>query len=214
MLPEPRVEWILIAAVVGLVAGPLLALLAGRVRRPAQSPGVRVALAASIAASILFGIVVCQFRTPLEIAAYLVVAAAAIVLSIVDLQDHRLPDVVVLPTLAVAVALLAAASVVKGEHLTILGVVGGAIGMFAIYFMLALIAPSGIGMGDVKLSAVIGAAAGYLGLTTWLGALVGGFIVGAVVSLIALATKRVSMKSQVPFGPAMLIGLFMAILMV
>lgn len=214
MLPELRAEWILAAAVIGLGSGPLLALLAGRIRRPAKSPGVRLTLAASFASSILFALVVAQFRTPLEIAAYLVLAAAAIVLSIVDLLDRRLPDVVLLPALAVVASLLLVSSIAHNSLPTAVGVAGGAIAMFTLYFVLALIAPSGMGMGDVKLSALIGAAAGYLGLTTWLAALLGGFVVGAIVSLIGLATKRVSLKSLVAFGPAMLAGLFVAIVLV
>lgn len=214
MLPELRPDWIVGTAVGGLGLGLLLALLAGRIRQPRHAPRLRVILASSLACSMLFAIVAASFVAPLEIVAYLVLAAATIVLSIVDLMDHRLPDLVVLPTLAVVSILLIAASIAHNSLPSAVGVASGALGMFTLYLVLALIAPSAMGMGDVKLSAVIGAAAGYLGLTTWLTALLGGFVVGAIVSLIGLATKRVSLKSLVPFGPSMLIGMFLAILMV
>ncbi|MDB5621396.1 MAG: prepilin peptidase, partial [Tardiphaga sp.] len=78
---------------------------------------------------------------------------------------------------------------------------------------LALISPAGIGMGDVKLSALLGLALGYLGFFPRLIGGTAGFVVGGLVSLIALLARRVTLRSSIPFGPAMLVGAFVGLLL-
>ncbi|MCU1440629.1 MAG: hypothetical protein JWP85_1626 [Rhodoglobus sp.] len=203
--------FVLGAVILGLAVGTPLALAAGRFLREPRRLGWGVNLAASIAAGIMFGLIAARFAAPLEVAAYLVFAASAVVLTIVDLSEKRLPNVVVLPSAGVVFALLLLAALVDGSWPSAIGALAGGAGLFAVYFMLALISPRSMGMGDVKLAITVGVAAGYLGLTAWLVALLGGFLVGAVVSLIGLASRRIGMKSLVPFGPSMLAGAFLAL---
>jgi leader peptidase (prepilin peptidase)/N-methyltransferase len=199
------------AVLLGLVIGPALSIVAGRLLREPRALGWRMSLVSSVAASTLFGIVAARFTAPLELAAYLVFAASAVVLTIVDVVEKRLPNPVVLASAAGVLALLLLAALVGGSWPSAIGLLAGGAGLFAVYFVLALISPRSMGMGDVKLAIVVGAAAGYLGLTAWLIALLGGFLVGAVVSLVGLASRRIGMKSLVPFGPSMLAGALLAL---
>jgi leader peptidase (prepilin peptidase)/N-methyltransferase len=68
-------------------------------------------------------------------------------------------------------------------------------------------------MGDVKLAALLGLCLGWLG---W-GALVLGtlaaFVVQAVLALLLLATRRVGLRGELPFGPAMLAGAALAVVL-
>ena len=84
--------------------------------------------------------------------------------------------------------------------------------MFLFYFVLAVISPAGMGMGDVKFAAPLGLVLGWFGWNVWLVGLVAGFIIGGVVSLIALALRRVTIRGSLPFGPSMLAGAIVAIL--
>ena len=95
----------------------------------------------------------------------------------------------------------------------LLWALAGGAAMFAVYFVLALISPSSMGMGDVKLALVIGLLAGWFGLSPWLVALLAAFVIGGLVSLVALALKRVTLRGSVPFGPSMLAGALVAVML-
>ncbi|MFF3601943.1 prepilin peptidase, partial [Kitasatospora indigofera] len=131
----------------------------------------------------------------------------------VDVIEKRLPDAVVLPALAATAVLLAIAAAVTGDWGSLLGAVLGAVALFALYFLLALISPSGIGMGDVKLAGLVGLVLGSAGWAVWLGGALAGFLVGGLVSLVALLMRRVTLSGSLPFGPSMLAGLYLALLL-
>ena len=79
-----------------------------------------------------------------------------------------------------------------------------AVAVFAVFC--ALTVTTGFGFGDTKLVTVL---AGYLGWLGWgyvLCGVVGGFCVGALASLVLLFTRRVSLSTAVPFGPALVAG--------
>ena len=71
-----------------------------------------------------------------------------------------------------------------------------------------------MGMGDVKLALVIGLLLGWFGLNAWLIGLLAAFIVGGVIALVALALRRVTLRGSIPFGPSMLAGALIALLVV
>lgn len=142
----------------------------------------------------------------LALAAYLWFAAAGIALTLIDLELQRLPDAIVLPSLAVVGVLLALAHALNGDWWGVVSVIGGAAALFAFYLVIVLVYPAGMGGGDVKLAPVIGAALGFIG---WGAVLVGafaGFVIGALIGLTTMAVKRVGRKHAIPFGPSMLIG--------
>ncbi len=199
------------AGVVGLALGVPLTMLAQRLLRSPRHLGWRVRIAAGVSLAVLFALVALRFVPSPELPAYLFLAAASVVLSIVDLVEKRLPNAVLLPAAAiVAVALLLAAAA-SGDWGAALSALLGAAALFGVYFALAIISPSGIGMGDVKLAAVIGLGLGYLGWGTWVVGLFAGFLVGGVISLAALALRKATLRSTIPFGPSMLVGAFIAI---
>jgi leader peptidase (prepilin peptidase)/N-methyltransferase len=106
---------------------------------------------------------------------------------------------------AVAV-LLVAGLLIRGEPGRLLAVLVGAAAMFALYFVIALIAPAAMGMGDVKLAALLGGALGTAGLTAWLVGLLAAFVIGGGVAVAALAAGRVGWRGNIPFGPWMIAG--------
>ncbi len=66
----------------------------------------------------------------------------------------------------------------------------------------------GLGLGDVKLAAAIGAGFGWLcGII----ALAAGFVLGAVVGVLALAMRGADRRSIIPFAPALALGVFVAL---
>lgn len=138
--------------------------------------------------------------------AYLYLAAISIALALIDIDTHRLPNAIVLPSYAVVGVLFALACVLGADWSSLLrAAIGGAV-LYLFYFVLRVVRPAGMGGGDVKLAGVVGL---YLGWIGW-GALAVGafaaFLIGGVVGLALILARRAGRKSAIPFGPFMLIG--------
>ena len=144
--------------------------------------------------------------------AWCYLAAVGIALAAIDLETHRLPNVIVLPSYPVLAALLTFAALVEGQPGNLLRAATGMIALAAFFLLVVLVYPKGMGWGDVKLAGLLGLATGY---ESW-GALVigsfAGFALGAVVGVIVIATGRGTRKTAVPFGPFMIIGAFVGLL--
>jgi leader peptidase (prepilin peptidase)/N-methyltransferase len=136
-------------------------------------------------------------------------AAVSVVLALIDLDVHRLPDAIVLPSYPVGLALLALASWNPGgaaDWSALLRAVLAAVALFAFYYVVRLVYPAGMGLGDVKLAGVLGL---YLGWTGWGAVLVGwfaAFLLGGLFAVALLVAGRARRKSGIPFGPWMLLG--------
>ena len=146
------------------------------------------------------------------LAAYLCLGVLGVVLAAIDADVHRLPDSLVLPSYPAAIALLAVASWATGSWGALLrAVLAGAV-LWVAYLLLALVSPGGLGFGDVKLAGVLGLFVGWLGWGEVVAATFAAFLLGALVALVLLLTGRVSRSSHIAFGPAMLAGAWLALL--
>lgn len=131
------------------------------------------------------------------------VATVTIPLALIDIRQHRLPNKLVLPGIALAVTLGLAQVLAEGEPTSL---ICGAV-WFALFLVFALV--GGMGMGDVKLAAVLGAASGFLGWQVALAALMSAFVLGGLGAVIQRVSTRLRHKprtSHIPFGPYMLAG--------
>lgn len=144
--------------------------------------------------------------------AYLYLAAISIALALIDIDTHRLPNVIVLPAYAVGVVLLGAASIV-GTDLASLGraAIGAGV-MGGVYLLLAVVRPGGMGMGDVKLAGVLGFFLGWLGFDVLAVGALAGFILGGLFGVALIIFRRARAGSGIPFGPWMLAGAWLGIL--
>lgn len=177
-----------------------------------RMPQRTVRIAGAVITAVTFGALALRFGPSWILPALLVFAAASTVLTLVDLAEKRLPNAVVFPTLGSVAVLLVPPTWALGTWLPMLWALAGAAAMFAVYFLLALISPSSMGMGDVKLALVIGLLLGWFGLNVWLVGLLAAFVVGGIIALIALALRRVTLRGSIPFGPSMLAGALLAVL--
>jgi leader peptidase (prepilin peptidase)/N-methyltransferase len=140
------------------------------------------------------------------LAAWLVVALAALPLAVIDLACLRLPDLLVVPAGLVVLGLVVAFGPAPRAVLAA-ATLGGA------YLVLALLPRSGLGYGDVKLAAVLGLALGWLG---WRWVLIGAVLPYAFagpVAIVLLATRKLRRDSALPFGPYLLAGALVAALL-
>ncbi len=138
--------------------------------------------------------------------ALLYLAAVGVALALIDLDVHRLPNSIVLPSYPVLAVLLVAASLWSGDWWALGRAAIGACALFAFYLLIVLVYPAGMGWGDVKLSGLLGAVLGYVGWAAlWVGAFAG-FFFGAVVAVVAMSLGRAGRKTALPFGPFMILG--------
>lgn len=210
-----------LAAVAGIVVGHLVNRAAGRFPWPPRvgarelfGPGplaIRPPVL-ELAGAVLFGLVGLRFGAAAELPAFLFLAGAGLLLAVVDLRHRLLPNRVVVPSVVVGLALLAVPAAVAGDGTALLRAGLGAVLLFAVFLVLALISPSGLGMGDVKLAALLGLYLGWLGWDALALGGAAGFLVQAVVVLPLLALRRIGLRSELPFGPAMLAGAALVVL--
>lgn len=158
----------------------------------------------------LFAVMAVRFGLVAELPAYLYLVAVGVALALIDLDVKRLPDMLTLPSYVVGFVLLGLASLDDGPAL--LRAVLGAAAMFALYFALCFAYPAGMGFGDVKLSGVLGLYTAWLGWQAWAAGLLLGFLFGGVFGIGLVLARKGGRKTAVPFGPFMLLGALVAIL--
>ncbi|GAA1933107.1 A24 family peptidase [Microbacterium aoyamense] len=144
--------------------------------------------------------------TVLVTIAFLYLAAVSITLSLIDLDTHRLPNSIVLPSYAVGALLFTAACAVGADWWSLGRAVAGAGALFAFYFVLRLVRPDGMGGGDVKLAGVLGLYLGWLGWPTLVVGATAAFLLGGVFGVALLVLRRAGRGSAIPFGPWMILG--------
>ena len=142
-----------------------------------------------------------------ELAGFAVLAVGCALLVVIDLAALRLPDVIVGPLyLAIFSTLAVAALVEGGDPQRLARAAAAALAMAAVYFVLALISPSGLGLGDVKLAGVLGAFLGWLGWSNALLGLLAAFLLAGMVAIVLVVAMRASRRTAFPFGPLMILG--------
>ena len=135
---------------------------------------------------------------PAEIALACVFLFTLAVITVTDLELRIIPNKVLLPASVIGVALIAAFA---ADTLPERAIAGAA--AFALLFVVALAYPQGMGMGDVKLAAVLGL---YLGRAV-APAMLFGFALGAAYGAILVARYGAeARKRAVPFGPFLALG--------
>ncbi|MGW2208560.1 prepilin peptidase [Streptomyces sp. NPDC001781] len=148
-----------------------------------------------------------------ELPAWLTLAPVAILLTAVDLRVQRLPDPLTLPLTPALLLLLALAARLPDHTGTYRTALYGALTLAAAYLALHLLNPSGMGFGDVKLAPAVGAALGWYGWPTLMLGTFATFTTGALYGLVLLLTRRATRKSAIPFGPFLLTGTLLGVLL-
>jgi leader peptidase (prepilin peptidase)/N-methyltransferase len=161
-----------------------------------------------------FGLLAWRWSDPLDLAVLGIYVAALIVLLATDLDQKLLPDLITFPLMgyALVVLLLGVNPVLDGKA-QLLVADGDLSAVLAAVLAPALLAVTdrlfrgALGMGDLKLAVSLGL---MFGITQ----LFAGFLVGtlafAAIVLVLVVSRRVSMKTAVPFGPALIAAGVMA----
>src|SRR5438105_2042058 len=180
-------------------------LLRGKCRHCGNPIPVRYPLVEA-SCGVLFAAVATRFGADWALPAYLVLTAALLAISIIDLEHFIVPDRITAPLTVSALALLGLAAAADGNGWRFGRSVLGGLAFFAFLLLLNIVNPRGMGMGDVKLSFSLGLYLGWLG---WGQVFLGGFLaflLGALVGVGLIATGVKARKDFVPFGPFLAAG--------
>ena len=127
----------------------------------------------------------------------------------IDLEHRIIPNKITYPAFP-AFAFLIAFGWAIGQDLDPIRALIGALAYGGAFLLIAVVAPRGLGMGDVKLTALIGLVMGSLGLR-YVGVAAGAAILlGGVGGILALLAGR-GRKSAIPFGPFLTAGALVSV---
>ena len=138
--------------------------------------------------------------------AHLALLGIGVRLIAVDIATHRLPDRIVLPTLAGALLLALADAVLAGGGARLLGALWGMLILGGFYALLRALSREGMGGGDVKLAALIGLVLGWHGWQALVVGAAAAFVLGAVHALGLIVLRRATGSTHIAFGPWMIMG--------
>jgi leader peptidase (prepilin peptidase)/N-methyltransferase len=172
--------------------------------------------ALNIVTAALGVVAVARLGTSAELPAVLVFIFGGVLLAAIDWKVHRLPTRIIYLTLAGVLVGLVLASIVERAWVPLAtAVAGGALfanAFFAIYvFARQLVGVMVLGLGDVRLAALIGLVLGWYGLPYVLyGALVGHALVAVVAIVTCLRRRQLTLRYS--FGPPLLAGALAVVL--
>ena len=139
-----------------------------------------------------------RFGLGADLPVALVLGSALVVLTAIDLKHQILPDVITLPGIAAGFL----ANVVTGRVSWLESLIGIFVGG-GTFFVIIFLSKGGMGGGDMKLGAMLGA---FLGWKVILAALLIAVLAGGIVAIVLLVTGARSRKDPVPFGPFLAAG--------
>jgi leader peptidase (prepilin peptidase) / N-methyltransferase len=151
-----------------------------------------------IATAALFLGAYLRFGIGREFGVAVVLLAALVVITAIDIDHQIIPDAITLP--GTVTGILANLATPEGSLIdSLLGIALGG----GIFLAIILLSGGGMGGGDMKLGAMLGA---FLGWRLALIALFVAVVVGGLVAVSVLASGRKGRKDPIPFGPFLAAG--------
>ncbi|WP_166429934.1 prepilin peptidase [Nesterenkonia sphaerica] len=127
-------------------------------------------------------------------------------LAFIDIQQHRLPNRIVYPWAAFTAGLLVLVTFLLGDTASLGRAVAAGLGWAVLFFVVRLLHPPAIGMGDVKLAVVLGLHTGFFGWEVFAAGVALTFLLGGLISVWLLLSRRASSTTRIAFGPFLIIG--------
>ena len=205
-LPERRSLWAPRSACPGCGAPiawydnvPLLsfALLRGRCRACAAPIPWRYPLVEAATAA-LFALAWLEFGPTLQFVVAAVLLAALVAITAIDLRHQIIPDAITLPGILAGITANVATRHLSWADVALGIVVGG-----GVFFLIIVASRGGMGAGDMKLGAMLGA---FLGWKLAVFALMVGVVVGGAWAVALMALGLRGRKDAIPFGPFLALG--------
>ena len=157
-----------------------------------QYPIVELTMAL-LAAALMY-----KFQLSIAAAGYFLFSAALLVVIVIDIHHQIIPDVISLPGIILGVLFSLVSDTVTWQS-SLIGLLAGGGVLYAVaYFYFLLRKVDGMGGGDIKLLAMIGAWLGWQSLPFVIFA---SSFSGSIVGLIAMFYQKKGGRTRIPFGP-------------
>jgi leader peptidase (prepilin peptidase)/N-methyltransferase len=168
--------------------------------------GVKISWRYPLVEAVTSACFLASWRSQMNLGAALIVAlfcSLLIALAMIDFEHFILPDALTYPGLAFGLFVLPLAGWSSVQNLWLGAALGGGLLLFMAGAWYLFKGVHGMGMGDVKMLAMIGAFVGWRGVlvTLFLASLCGSFVGFGL-----MLTGRMSMKSRLPFGVFLALG--------
>lgn len=151
--------------------------------------------------SLFRGEIVCLYSQAMGLAAlpfFLFIISALVAVFIIDLEIKEIPDELVYILLAVTFLVVLYSS--TSFYINIFSAFASGLFLLSLHL---LTSGRGMGLGDVKFALFAGMLIGWPHALTWMFL---SFIIGAVVGLFLIYTKKAKFKNPIPFGPFLIIS--------
>jgi leader peptidase (prepilin peptidase)/N-methyltransferase len=153
-------------------------------------------------------LLITKFGLSLTYLVYFAFVAALIVITVIDLYHQIIPDVISLPGIGVGLLASLMVSPITFSN-SLLGILSGGGCLFLIATVYQwLFKREGMGGGDVKLLAMIGAFVGWKGVIV---TILLGSLIGSITGIIIMVSKGKGFKYAIPFGPFLSLGALIAL---
>jgi leader peptidase (prepilin peptidase)/N-methyltransferase len=160
---------------------------------------------ASVATALAAGVMAGRVGWGPDLVVLLYLAPVGVALAVVDWRTRLLPTKLIAPSYGIVIGLVLLAAWLDHDLGSLERAGWGWLVAGGTFFGLWFIYPKGMGYGDVRLSGVLGIALGYLGWGELLTGVYAGFLLGGIGGVL-LSSLRIVDRKAYPFGPFMLLG--------
>lgn len=199
------------AAIVGGLAG---AGMSHPVRRLSPAPPPRLAhpVTLGVATGVVCTALAIREYSAIPLVAYGALAVFGVALAVTDLAERRLPTRLLMLAYSALLVLIVVDAVVLKQSGSALRSLAGFGLLVAFYLGVALLSGQ-LGAGDIRLAGLLGMATAWHSWTALGLATIAGLLIGAAAGAIHLASGG-SRRDRIPFGPWLILGAFVALLVV
>lgn len=142
-----------------------------------------------------------------------VFALCGTALARIDIAEHRLPNRIVYPWAAITAGVVLIVSFLLADPSALARSLAAGLGWGLLFVLTRIIVPSSVGLGDAKLAVVLGMYTGFLGWQAFFTGVVLSFILGGAVSLLLMLTGRAGPRARLAFGPFLILGAALALIL-
>ncbi|NLL81618.1 MAG: prepilin peptidase [Tissierellia bacterium] len=160
--------------------------------------------------AIVYIIMYYKFSFTIDFVFYSLLSSLLIIIGFIDLKEMIIPDVLVIGILVLTLIYKGVNYLLYGITANLLYSLGGMFIAGGMFLAILILSGGGMGDGDVTLIGALGFVLGikYILLTVFLS-----FVIGAIISIFLLITKIKTRKDPIPFGPLIILGFFITVLL-
>lgn len=154
----------------------------------------------------------------LRVIVLLAMIPVGIAVTVIDFKHFIVPTRLVWPSLILAIVISIVVTAVEGEWMWLASAAIGLAVFAGPLFLIWFVIPKGMGFGDVRLATLLGWVVGFFAgaelmapVILVIGALLLGSVFGILLGVVALGAR--GRKAKVPFGPSLIFGSFVIILL-